>query len=211
MIGKWHYGDYPEFMPTRHGFDEYYGIPYKNDRGRQARGNTQFSPLPLLSNEEIIQEQPHQVAVTERYVEHAVRFIRNYRENHFFLYLAHMYVHLPIYTPDRFLKQSGNGSYGPAVKCIDWTMAVILDKLQRLGLDQNTLVVSTSDNGSRGNRGGNNHQLRGCYGTTWEGDQRVSCIMRWPHIQSQKGAINAVKSQSKWTSSLCFHSTSRRK
>ena len=180
LVGKWHCGDQPEFMPTRHGFDHYYGIPYSNDMGRQPGRENRFPPLPLLCDEEVIQEQPDQAALTERYVEQAVRFIRNNREQPFFLYFAHMYVHLPIYPPEAFLKQSENGRYGGAVKHIDWSMAVILNELQRLGLDDDTLVVFTSDNGARGDNGGSNAPLRGRKGTTWEGGQRVPCLMRFP-------------------------------
>ena len=180
LVGKWHCGDQPEFMPTRHGFDHYYGIPYSNDMGRQPGRENRFPPLPLLCDEEVIQEQPDQAALTERYVEQAVRFIRNNREQPFFLYFAHMYVHLPIYPPEAFLKQSENGRYGGAVEHIDWSMAVLLNELQRLGLDNNTLVVFTSDNGSRGSEGGSNSPLRGRKGTTWEGGQRVPCLMRFP-------------------------------
>ena len=181
LVGKWHCGDQPEFLPTRHGFDHYYGLPYSNDMGRQAGRQTQYPPLPLLQDEEVLQAQPDQAALTERYVEHAVRFIREHRDEPFFLYLAHMHVHLPIYPADRFLKQSNNGRYGGAVECIDWSVSVILHELQQLGLDESTLVVFTSDNGARGDYGGSNGPLRGRKGTTWEGGQRVPCIMRWPH------------------------------
>jgi len=180
LVGKWHCGDQPEFLPTRHGFDYYYGLPYSNDMGRQAGRRTHYPPLPLLRDEEVLQEQPEQTALTERYVEQAVRFIRDHRQQPFFLYLAHMYVHLPIYPPDRFLKLSNNGPYGAAVECIDWSLAVIFHELQQLGLDETTLVVFTSDNGARGDHGGSNSPLRGRKGTTWEGGQRVPCIMRWP-------------------------------
>ena len=180
LVGKWHCGDQPEFLPTRHGFDYYYGLPYSNDMGRQVGRRVNYPPLPLLRDEEVIQEQPDQTALTERYVEQAVRFIRDHQKQPFFLYLAHMYVHLPIYPPDRFLRQSNNGPYGGAVECIDWSLAVILHELQQLGLDETTLVVFTSDNGARGDHGGSNAPLRGRKGTTWEGGQRVPCIMRWP-------------------------------
>jgi arylsulfatase A len=179
LIGKWHCGDQPEFLPTRHGFDEYYGIPYSNDMGRQ--GDVLYPPLPLLRNETVIQQQPELSALTERYVEESVRFIRDHAERPFFLYLAHMYVHLPLYVQDRFARESGNGRYGAAVACIDWATGVILHELRTLGLDKDTLVIFTSDNGSRcRGEGGSNGMLRGTKGTTWEGGQRVPCIMRWP-------------------------------
>lgn len=178
-IGKWHCGDQPEFLPTKHGFDHYYGLPYSNDMGRQV-GHEHFPPLPLMQEEEVLQEQPDQTSLTERYVEQAVRFIRSNKEQPFFLYFAHMYVHLPLYVPDRFLKESRNGAYGAAVKCIDWAMGVLLDELKRQHLDEETLIIFTSDNGSIGDRGGSNGPLRGIKGTTWEGGMRVPCIMRWP-------------------------------
>lgn len=180
LVGKWHCGDQPEFLPTRHGFDSYYGLPYSNDMGRQAGGKGKYPPLPLLRDEQIIQLQPEQAGLTERYVEEAVRFIRDHREQPFFLYFAHMYVHLPIYTQKPFLDASRNGEYGGAVACIDWAMSVLLFELRQLGIDRNTLVVFTSDNGSRGDHGGSNAPLRGRKGSTWEGGQRVPCIMYWP-------------------------------
>ncbi|MDA1138458.1 MAG: sulfatase [Planctomycetota bacterium] len=180
LVGKWHCGDQPEFLPTRHGFDHYYGIPYSNDMGRQV-GREHYPPLPLMDDDEVIQEQPDQTSITERYVERSVRFIRENKDRPFFLYLAHMYVHLPLYAPERFLRQSENGPYGAAVECIDWAASVLLDEIKVLGLDENTLIVFTSDNGSRGkDEGGSNAPLRGGKGTTWEGGQRLPCIMRWP-------------------------------
>ncbi len=182
LIGKWHCGDQKEFLPTRHGFDHYYGLPYSNDMGRQAGRNdkSNYPPLPLIVDEEVIQEQPDQSSITERYVEQGVRFIRENKNKPFFLYFAHMHVHLPLYAPERFLKQSGNGDYGATVECIDWATGVILDEIKRQGLDENTLVIFTSDNGSRGDHGGSNFPLRGKKGTTYEGGMRVPCIMYWP-------------------------------
>jgi arylsulfatase A len=180
IVGKWHCGDQPEFLPTRHGFDGYYGIPYSNDMGIQKEDDV-YPPLPLLRDEKVIQAQPDQRGITERYVEESVRFIRDNKEQPFFLYLAHMHVHLPHYPPERFLRESANGPYGAAVAAIDWATDVLLHELKSLGLDENTLVVFTSDNGSRArDEGGSNAPLRSTKGTTWEGGQRVPCIMRWP-------------------------------
>lgn len=180
IIGKWHCGDQPEFLPTNHGFDEYFGIPFSNDMGRQAN-HLERPPLPLLRDDKVIQQQPDQRGITERYVDESLQFIRRDRENPFFLYLAHMYVHVPLFVPKQFLENSRNGGYGGAVACIDWAMGMIETELNRLGIKDETLVIFTSDNGSRArDEGGSNAPLRGTKAQTWEGGQRVPCIMRWP-------------------------------
>ncbi len=180
IIGKWHCGDQPEFLPTRHGFDEYFGIPYSNDMGRQSN-RVDNPPLPLLRNETVIQAQPDQRGITERYTDEALQFINKNQSKPFFLYLAHMYVHVPLFVPQQFLEQSKNGAYGGAVECIDWSMGILMNHLEQLGLSDNTLIVFTSDNGSRArDEGGSNQPCRGTKATTWEGGQRVPCIMRWP-------------------------------
>jgi arylsulfatase A-like enzyme len=192
LVGKWHCGDQPEFLPTRHGFDSYYGLPYSNDMGRQPP-REHWPPLPLLRDEEVIQQQPDQAGLTERYVEECVRFLRQPRREPFFLYLAHMYVHLPIYVQERFLRESENGKYGAAVACIDWSTGVLMHELRRLGLEDNTLVVFTSDNGSHGGlNGSSNLPLRGGKGTTWEGGMRLPCIMRWPGVISAGSTCREV-------------------
>ena len=199
-IGKWHCGDQAPFMPTAHGFDHYYGLPYSNDMGRQANIHD-FPPLPLMRDNELIEAQPDQASLTERYLEHSVRFVRDHRDDPFFLYLAHMYVHVPHYAPERFRKQSYNGEYGACVECIDWCADVLLRELIILGLQDDTLVIFTSDNGSRGDRGGSNRPLRGTKATTYEGGMRVPCIMYWPgHIPA-----GSVVSDMAW--SMDFYKT----
>ena len=200
-IGKWHCGDQPEFLPTRHGFDHYYGLPYSNDMGRQIGEFTGACPLPLLKGETVIQEQPDLAALTERYAEQAVGFIRGNSDSPFFLYIAPFQVHLPHYAPNRFLKESKNGDFGGAIACLDWMVEVVMYTLKTRGLDENTLVIFTSDNGGKNVHGSSNGSLRGAKGSTWEGGMRVPCIFRWPGKISN-GSVNR-----KLTCSLDFFST----
>lgn len=203
MIGKWHCGDQPAFLPTRHGFDHYLGLPYSNDMGRQvpmhepAPGEVVIHqpPLPLLHDDEVIQEQPDQAGLTERYVHEAVRFLRDAKDEPFFLYLAHLYVHVPLYVQGRFEAQSRNGRYGAAVEAIDWATGVVDHELRRLGLADDTIVIFTSDNGSRArDEGGSNDPLRGTKATTWEGGMRVPGIIRWPRRIERGRTSDAVVS-----------------
>jgi arylsulfatase A len=207
MIGKWHCGDQPDFLPTNHGFEHYFGVPYSNDMGRQVPDpdrswHPDHPPLPLLADRDVIEQQPDQASLTERFVAEAVRFMRASRDEPFFLYLAHIYVHLPIYVQDRFARASANGAYGAAVECIDWATAVILAELASLGLDEDTIVIFTSDNGSRArDEGGSNAPLRGTKSTTWEGGLRVPCIIRWP------GRIEAGRTTSELATAMDLHPT----
>lgn len=189
IVGKWHCGDQPEFLPTNFGFESYYGLPYSNDMGRSYIGDedkkwidlfSTYPPLPLMDGDEVIEEQPDQATLTERYVEQSIRFIRENRDKPFFLYLAHMHVHLPHNTPRRFMDQSDNGPYGAAVECIDWSTDVIMHELNELEISENTIIIFTSDNGSNTRFNGSNSPLKGGKHTCWEGGFRVPCIMKWP-------------------------------
>jgi arylsulfatase A-like enzyme len=189
LVGKWHCGDQPEFLPTRFGFDSYYGLPYSNDMGMSYADDldkryqdllASFPPLPLVDGEDVVEEQPDQATITERYVEQSIKFIRENQDKPFFLYLAHMHVHLPHITPERFSRQSENGPFGAALECVDWATDVIMFELKKLGLDGNTIIIFTSDNGSVARMGASNKPLRGAKSSCWEGGFRVPCIIRWP-------------------------------
>jgi len=171
-VGKWHLGHLPPFLPTRHGFDYYYGIPYSND----------MVPSPLMRNEEIVEEPAEQDTLSERYTEEAVRFITGNKDRPFFLYLAHNMPHVPLHVSERFAGRSAGGLYGDVVECIDWGVGRILDTLEELGLDDDTLVLFTSDNGPwlvKGEHGGFATPLRAGKGSTYEGGFRVPCVARW--------------------------------
>ena len=191
LVGKWHCGDQPEFLPTRHGFDKYFGLPYSNDMGRQiSEVNWLAPPLPLIDGEEVVQQQPDLAALTERFTCESIEFMRQNRDKPFFLYLAHIYTHLPHYAPTRFMNNSENGEFGGVMSCLDWSTGAIMHELKALGIDDNTLVIFTSDNGGKGTHGGTNWPLRSKKGTTWEGGLRVPCIARWPG-RIQSGAVNS--------------------
>lgn len=181
-VGKWHLGDQPGFLPTKQGFDVYFGIPFSNDMGQTTdKGRTRHDrpPTPLLRGESVIEQEPDQHTLTRRYTEEAIRFVEASQDRPFFLYLAHSMPHWPQYASERFAGKSANGRYGDAVEEIDWSTGELLRALSRLGLDRRTLVVFTSDNGGPLNQGARNAPLRSGTGTTWEGGMRVPCLVRW--------------------------------
>ena len=178
-IGKWHLGDQPPFLPTEQGFDSYYGIPYSNDMG-PWRENSKRPPLPLLQDKTVIEAPAEQNTITKRYTEQALEFIKSHQDEPFFLYLPHTMPHNPVHASEPFQGISDNGGYGDAVEEIDWSTGQILDLLRDLNLDENTLVIFTSDNGAASKWGGSNAPLRGWKGSTWEGGQRVPCLAWWP-------------------------------
>jgi arylsulfatase A-like enzyme/phosphodiesterase/alkaline phosphatase D-like protein len=200
IIGKWHLGDQPEFLPRKHGFDYYYGLPYSNDMGPAEDGvksnlgvplpqpktgknaRPGQPPLPLLRNETVLQRvlPDDQQAIVERYTNEAVSFIWDHRDEPFFLYLPHSAVHFPLYPGKNFHGKSKHGLFGDWVEEVDWSVGQVLDTVRQLGLAENTMVIFSSDNGGQNRHGAINLPLRGGKGTTFEGGMRVPTIAWWP-------------------------------
>ena len=207
-IGKWHLGDQREFLPTHYGFDHYFGLPYSNDMGGgeewwhpkgPANGGAAgkklqpsdiglvhgpLPPLPLVRDLEVAEvvSPDDQDRLTSRYTDEALKFIREHRDQPFFLYFPHTAVHKPLHPGAQFRGKSANGTYGDWVEEIDWSVGRVLDTLHELQLDEKTLVVFTSDNGPWlvPGQGGVAGPLRGGKATTWEGGVREPTIARWP-------------------------------
>ena len=220
-IGKWHLGDQPEFLPTRQGFDYYFGLPYSNDMGtledgsksnfgvpipeRKSvgasgsvpedgiRGNAQ-PPLPLLENETVIERvrAEEQATLVRRYTEKAKEFIKAHSAEPFFLYFPHTAVHFPLYPDAPFRGKSKNGLFGDWVNEVDWSVGQVLDLVDELGIAANTLVIFTSDNGGQERHGANNGPLRAGKGTTYEGGMRVPTLCRWPGKIPANSASNSI-------------------
>lgn len=193
IIGKWHLGDQPEFLPNNQGFDLHFGLPYSNDMGPaedgvksdlgqplpKPKGKGQ-PPLPLLRNGKVVKRvlPDDQQSLVEIYTDEAVKFITEKKGSPFFLYLPHNAVHFPIYPGKKWAGRSPNGLYSDWVEEVDWSVGRVLDTLRSLGLAERTLVLFTSDNG--GTPRAVNTPLRGNKGSTWEGGMRVPTIAWWP-------------------------------
>jgi arylsulfatase A len=200
-IGKWHVGDQPEFLPTRHGFDRYFGLPYSNDMGgpgnRAKAVRARHPPLPLVQNEQVIETvtPEGQNRLTERYTDEAVKFIREHKDTPFFLYLPHTAVHVPIHPGDRFRGKSPHGLYSDWVEEVDWSVGRVLDTVRELGLAERTLVIFTSDNGpwlKQGTNAGVAGPLRGGKGGTYEGGVREPTLAWWPSQVPAGATVDAV-------------------
>lgn len=191
IFGKWHLGDAPQFLPTAHGFDEYFGLPYSNDMWPlhpTAKPGT-YPPLPLFDGTNVVQTMPDQRQLTRLYTDRAVQFIERNQSHPFFLYLPHNMPHVPLHVSDDFKGHSKQGLYGDVIEEIDHSVGRVLQTLNRLRLAQNTWVIFLSDNGpwhNYGNHAGSAGGLREGKGSVFEGGVRVPCIMRWPgHIPSK--------------------------
>ena len=184
IYGKWHLGHRAKFLPTRHGFDDYFGLPYSNDMWpKHPDPKNKFPPLPLIAGEKTIETNPDQTKLTTWYTEKAVAFIEKNKDRPFFLYLPHSMPHVPLFVSDRHKGKSKEGLYGDVIREIDWSVGEVLKALKKHGLDEKTLVIFSSDNGpwlSYGDHAGSAGPLREGKGTTWEGGVRVPCVMRWP-------------------------------
>lgn len=190
-IGKWHLGDQAEFLPTEQGFDYYFGIPYSNDMGGNGdEGNN--PPLPLMRNTQVIEAPADQSLLTKRYTEESVKFITANADKPFFLYLPHTMPHVPLFSSKEFAGKSNNGKYGDAIEEIDWSTGEIISALKELGIEENTLVVFTSDNGAT--RRGSNLPFSGGKCGIQEGSMREPCIMWWPGTIPQGSSSSELMS-----------------
>ena len=182
-IGKWHLGHLPEYLPTNHGFDYYYGIPYSNDMDRENRGDQAIYNVPLHRNLEIIERPADQPTLTKRYTEESVKFINENKDRHFFLYMAHTMPHIPLFRSEEFEDVSLRGLFGDVIEEIDWSTGEIIKALKEAGIEKNTLLLFTSDNGPWAImklNGGSPGILTGEKGATFEGGMREPTIFWWP-------------------------------
>jgi arylsulfatase A len=187
MFGKWHLGHRAPFLPLHQGFDEYLGLPYSNDMWPRHPQQKNFYPdLPLMEGDRVVKLDPDQSQLTTIYTDRAVRFIERNRDKPFFLYVAHAMPHVPLFASGRFKGKTRLGLYGDVIAEIDWSVGQILRAVNRSGLDEQTLVLFTSDNGpwlSYGNHAGSSGPFREGKGTSFEGGVRVPFVARWPgHI-----------------------------
>ena len=188
--GKWHLGDQPQFLPTRRGFDSWLGLPYSNDMWPQhptAKTGT-YPPLPLYDSEKVIDTNINaakQEILTRLYTERAIQFMDDAKGKPFFFYLPYSMPHVPLHTTAEFRNKSTYGPYGDIIQEIDYRIGQLIDALKQRKLDDNTIIIFTSDNGPwlpYGNHAGLTGGLREGKGTIWEGGVRMPCLMRWPGI-----------------------------
>jgi len=185
IFGKWHLGHHKKFLPLQHGFDEYFGLPYSNDMW-PYHPTARFPDLPLIEGNKTINPKvspDDQKKLTTQYTERAVDFIDRNKQKPFLLYVAHSMPHVPLYVSPKFAGKTSRGLFGDVISEIDWSMGQILAALKKHNLEENTLVIFTSDNGpwlSYGDHAGSATPLREGKGTAWEGGVREPTVMRWP-------------------------------
>ncbi len=199
IFGKWHLGYQEPFLPVNHGFDEFYGIPYSNDMWPYHPTGT-YPDLPLYENKTIVNPAitpKDQEQFTTQFTQRAVDFIRRHQNGPFFIYLPHPMPHVPLHVSDRFRGKSEQGLYGDVLMEIDWSVGEIMKTLEETGLAGNTLVIFTSDNGpwlNYGDHAGNTGGYREGKGTSFEGGQRVPCLMMWPGVIPEGAVCNSIAS-----------------
>lgn len=216
-IGKWHLGDQAQFLPTNQGFDSYFGIPFSNDMSVNPEAKVSAEVLfregkdlnklrtekpkkfdvPLFRDDEIIEYPVDQTQITKRYTEEARKFIVENKEKPFFLYLAHTMPHIPLMPSEEFKGKSRQGLYGDVIEEIDWSVGQVLEELRKQGLEENTLVIFTSDNGPwnlKNGHGGSAKPLRGFKFETYEGGMRVPMIAQWKGMISPQSTSAEIAS-----------------
>lgn len=202
IFGKWHLGDAEPFMPLQNGFDEYYGLPFSNDMWpfHPQQGEVfNFPDLPTYEGNKIVGYNTDQTKFTTDYTERTISFIKKNKKKPFFIYLAHSMPHVPLAVSDKFKGKSEQGLFGDVMMEIDWSVGEILRTLREQGLEENTLVILTSDNGpwaNYGNHAGSTGGLREAKATTFDGGNRIPCIMYW------KGKIAAGTTCNKLSSNI---------
>lgn len=185
IFGKWHLGDAQPFLPLQNGFDEYYGLPYSNDMWPfhpQLGEAFNFPDLPTYDGNKIVGYNTDQTKFTTDYTTRTVNFIKKNKNKPFFVYLAHSMPHVPLFVSDKFKGKSEQGLFGDVMMEIDWSVGEVLKTLRELGLEENTLIVLTSDNGpwtNYGNHAGSAGGLREAKATTFDGGNRIPCVMYW--------------------------------
>ena len=183
-IGKWHLGTVPSLRATRHGFDEWFGIPYSNDNSKYHPVlAAEMPPLPLHDGDRVVELDPDQSQFTRRFTERAVAFIERNAKQPFFLYLPHVMPHVPIFASEKFKGRSQRGLFGDVVEELDWSVGEVLATLDRLKLAENTIVIFFSDNGpwlSYGNHAGTARPFREGKLTAFDGGTRSPLLVRWP-------------------------------
>ena len=185
IFGKWHLGDAEKFLPTNHGFDEFYGILFSNDMWKFHPERPQDYPdeLMLYRNDNPIQPLIDQSDLTKNITDESIRFIEENKDNHFFLYIAHPQPHVPLFASNEFKGSTGNGLFADVISEIDFSVGRVMEALEKNNLTENTIIVFTSDNGpwlSYGDHAGSSGIFREGKGTAWEGGQRVPCIIKYP-------------------------------
>lgn len=191
IVGKWHLGHHRQFLPLQRGFDEYFGIPYSND----------MEAIVYLRGNEVVDQDVDQSQNVKKYTEEALGFIEDHQEEPFFLYLPHSMPHVPIYASEEFTGSSERGLYGDVIQEIDWSVGQVVSKLQELDLEENTIIVFTSDNGpwlTMIELGGSSGTLRSGKQTTFEGGTRVPCVVQWKEKIKPGQVIEGMHNMMDW-------------